>query len=49
MLKQWVPLVEVSRFYEARPNPYKKGSYEYQAWKDGFSNAIWEEQMGYDL
>lgn len=39
----------VREFFQARPNPYLKGSFQYQAWESGYSNAIWEEQMGYDL
>lgn len=38
-----------TEFVQAYPNPYKKGTYEYQAWEAGFSSSMWEWQMGEDL
>jgi hypothetical protein len=38
-----------TEFVQAYPNPYKKGSYQSQAWEKGFSSSIWEWQMGEDL
>lgn len=36
-------------FRASEPNPYPVNSFLHRAWEDGFSNAVWEEQMGYDL
>lgn len=39
----------VTQYYEGYPNPYKKGSFSYRAWKEGYEYTKWEDGMGYDL
>lgn len=36
-------------FVQGSPNPYKKESYQSQAWEAGFSSSMWEWQMGEDV